>query len=150
MTVFTLETEQWIARTPEELFGFFGDATNLEQLTPPWLHFHIESLPDEMHKGARIQYRLRLHGIPLHWHSEITAWEPPLRFVDTQIRGPYRSWVHEHRFECLDGGTLMRDRVTYAVSGGALIHRFLVAPDLERIFQFRKSRLNSIFGGSHE
>jgi ligand-binding SRPBCC domain-containing protein len=103
-----------------------------------------------MHKGARIQYRLRLHGIPLHWHSEITAWEPPLRFVDTQIRGPYRSWVHEHRFECLDGGTLMRDRVTYEVSGGALIHRFLVAPDLERIFQFRKSRLNSIFGGSHE
>jgi len=147
MTTFTLETEQWLPREPEELFRFFADATNLEQLTPPWLHFHITRLPGEMRKGARIEYRLRLHGIPLRWHSEITDWAPPLRFADTQIRGPYRSWIHEHCFERRDGGTRMRDRVRYEVTGGALVRKFIVAPDLARIFQFRKDRLTSFFGG---
>jgi ligand-binding SRPBCC domain-containing protein len=149
MKLYTLNAEQWIARPPEELFPFFADAGNLEQLTPPWLHFRIVSSPVEIRAGARISYRLRLHGIQLAWQSEITAWEPPFRFVDEQTRGPYRAWIHEHTFESGDGGTLMRDTVQYAARGGPLVRKCLVAPDLEKIFKYRRARLESIFGGSH-
>jgi len=150
MRLFTLETEQWFPQTPEALFPFFADAANLEQLTPPWLHFRILSQRVEMREGAQILYGLRLHGIPLRWQSEITAWEPPFRFVDTQIRGPYRAWTHEHSFESRDGKTLMRDRVQYGVIGGSLIQKFLVAPDLSKIFEFRRVRLASILGANND
>ena len=149
MKLFTLVTEQWIARKPEELFPFFADAENLEQLTPPWLHFRIVRPAMEMRAGARIDYRLRVHGIPLKWQSENTVWEPPFRFIDAQTRGPYRTWIHEHTFESRDGGTSMRDHVQYAVTGGALVHNLLVAPDLEKIFTFRRNRLEFIFGRAH-
>jgi len=149
MRLFTLETEQWFPQTLETLFPFFADAANLEQLTPPWLHFRIVSPAVEMRAGALLDYRLRVHGIPLTWQSEITVWEPPFRFVDVQKRGPYRAWIHEHTFESRDGGTLMRDRVQYAVTGGALVRNLLVAPDLDKIFNFRRVRLESIFGGAH-
>lgn len=149
MRLFTLETEQWFPQTLETLFPFFADAANLEQLTPPWLHFRIVSPAVELRAGALLDYRLRVHGIPLTWQSEITVWEPPFRFVDVQKRGPYRAWIHEHTFESRDGGTLMRDRVQYAVTGGALVRNLLVAPDLDKIFNFRRVRLESIFGGAH-
>ena len=148
MKLFTLETEQWFPHPPEALFPFFADAANLERLTPPWLHFRILSQRVEMGKGTKILYALRLHGIPLCWQSEITVWEPPLRFVDTQIRGPYRAWTHEHVFEFRHGETVMRDRVQYGVIGGSLIQKFLVMPDLSKIFEFRRVRLASMFGSN--
>jgi ligand-binding SRPBCC domain-containing protein len=145
MRLFQLNVEQWIPRTPRELFQFFTKAENLEELTPRWLHFQIVHTPAEMRAGARIDYRLRLHGVALQWQSEIVVWEPPFRFVDVQRRGPYRAWRHEHTFELRDGGTLMRDRVHYAVRGGTLVRKFLVAPDLEKIFRYRRARLEYIF-----
>src|SRR5690348_1526830 len=108
MKLFTLNREQWIPRTLDELFPFFSNPENLELLTPPWLHFRIASAPGQIQAGARIDYRLRLHGLPLLWQSEIAVWEPPFRFVDVQKRGPYRAWIHEHTFEPRAGGTLMR------------------------------------------
>ena len=147
MKLFTITAEQWIPTTIEMVFPFFADPSNLEQLTPPWLHFRILRPVPEVHAGIRIDYRLRLHGIPLRWQSEITLWEPPFRFVDVQTRGPYRSWIHEHTFESRDGGTLMRDTVRYAVHGGALVRKLFVAPDLKRIFDFRRVQLESLFGG---
>jgi ligand-binding SRPBCC domain-containing protein len=83
---------------------------------------------------------LRLHGIPIRWQSVISVWEPPFRFVDEQVRGPYRSWLHEHTFEERDGGTLCRDRVEYDVPGGWLVNRYLVARDVKRIFEYRAER----------
>jgi ligand-binding SRPBCC domain-containing protein len=146
MKLFKLQTEQQIPRTPEELFPFFAAPENLEQLTPLWLNFRIVRAPLKMAAGVRIDYRLRLHGIPLSWQSEITIWEPPLRFVDVQTRGPYRVWIHEHTFEPHDGGTLMRDCVQYAVWGGLLVGKLLVARDINRIFAYRRARLESLFG----
>jgi ligand-binding SRPBCC domain-containing protein len=101
--------------------------------------------PIEMKPGTRIDYRLRLHGIPLRWQSEITTWEPPHRFVDQQRRGPYPLWVHEHTFLEQYGGTLARDHVEYKVPGGSLINRLLVRPDLEKIFKYRHQRLDLVF-----
>ncbi len=144
--MYTLDTELWLPCAPEKVFAFFADAHNLKALTPPWLHMEVlTSGSIEMRPGAHIDYRLRLHGIPLRWQSEITAWEPPYRFVDEQRRGPYRLWIHEHTFLAHDGGTLVRDRVQYTVLGGALINRFFVRPDLEKIFAYRHHKLQTIF-----
>src|SRR5262249_6627812 len=129
MRVRTLTTELWLPKPAEEVFAFFGDARNLDAVTPSWLHFRILTpMPMEMRRGATLEYRIRWRWVPLHWRTEITAWEPPFRFVDEQVKGPYRRWWHEHLFEMRDGGTLMRDRVEYAVPGWLaqpLLHRLL-------------------------
>jgi len=146
MKIHTLRSEVWIPRPREEVFAFFSRAENLEALTPRWLHFSILSpRPIAMEAGTRIRYQLRLHGIPLRWESEITAWEPPHRFVDEQRSGPYRRWIHEHQFLEHDGGTTVRDIVQYSVAGGMLVHRLFVAPDLDRIFEFRRQKVAEIF-----
>lgn len=119
------------------MFGFFAEPRNLERITPPWLRFRIVGDPPRMERGALIDYRLRLHGIPLAWRTEITAWSPPRRFVDVQRRGPFSHWEHEHTFERVDGGTLMRDTVDYAMPLPRLSNRLVVGRDLRGIFQFR-------------
>ena len=141
------QTELWLPLLPEELFPFFADASNLDTITPPWLHFHIVTPPPmEMVEGALIDYRLRVRGVPLRWRTRINVWQPPHRFVDEQISGPYRRWIHEHTFTVQNDGTLVRDVVHYAVPFDLLTHRLLVKPDLERIFAFRKQALQQRFG----
>lgn len=143
-----LRTEQWFDRSPDELFPFFADAFNLERITPSILRFRVvTSPPIEMKVGTVIDYRLRVRGVPVRWRTEITAWEPPFRFVDEQIRGPYRTWVHEHRFAAVDGGTRMTDTVRYAAPGGRLVERLLVDRDVAGIFEFRRGALEELFGG---
>ena len=130
----------------DDVFGFFASAENLNLLTPPWLRFSILTpLPIEMRRGAVIQYRIRLRGIPVRWDTEITEWEPPLCFTDTQIRGPYRLWIHRHSFEETPQGTLVTDNVTYRVPGGPLVNRLFVAGELRRIFAYRKARLLELY-----
>ena len=142
----TLETRLVLPWPVERVFDFFAEASNLETITPPWLHFHILTPPPiVMRNGTRIEYRLRLHGLPLRWCSEITSWDPPRRFVDEQIRGPYRVWIHEHEFMEKDGGTEVRDRVRYAVPGGALVDRLLVRRDVRTIFEHRARKLREAF-----
>jgi len=149
MKTFQLQTELWLPAPLEQVFPFFADAHNLEALTPPWLSFELLTPgPLEMRKGLTLDSKLRVRGLPLRWRSEITAWEPPHRFVDEQRKGPYRLWVHEHAFEARDGGTLVRDRVNYAVPGGSLVQRWLVGPDLDRIFAYRRRHLEARFGAA--
>lgn len=141
MTVHVLERSQHLLGRPDEVFGFFADAWNLEAITPPWLRFRVVTpRPLEMRAGAHIAYRLRLHGMPIRWLTRIEVWEPPLRFVDVQVRGPYRLWHHTHSFEPDGDGTLIRDRVRYALPLGPLgelAHAAIVCRDLRRIFAFR-------------
>jgi len=137
------------ARVPasiDEVFSFFSDAGNLDLLTPPFLRFQILTPePRTMAVGALIDYRLRVHGLPIRWRSEITAWDPPHRFVDEQRRGPYRMWIHEHRFRQVGGETEITDQVDYAVPGGRLVHRLFVRRDLMHIFDYRRKRLTEYF-----
>jgi len=145
MRIFTYETEAWLPRPPAEVFAFFGNAANLQVITPPWLNFQILTpSPIPMRTGTLIDYRLRIHGIPVRWQTEITVWEPPHRFVDVQKRGPYRQWNHEHRFIPLAGGTRCLDSIQYAVLGGVLIQRFLVKRDVEKIFAYRAQRMQEL------
>ena len=146
MRIHELRREQVLPATPEQVFPFFGDARNLEAITPPLLRFRVLTPePLEMRVGTHLQYRLRLHGVPVSWHTSIQAWDPPHRFVDVQTRGPYALWHHTHTFEPHgDGETLMRDVVRYAIGFGPLgevAHRLLVRRDLRTIFDFRAQAL---------
>lgn len=138
-------TELWLPRSREEVFQFFADARNLEVITPPWVRFRILTpTPIEMRAGVLIDYRIAVHGIPLRWRTQIAEWQPPVRFVDVQLSGPYRLWHHTHTFEERDGGTLCGDVVRYWPWGGRLIDRLFVGRDVRRIFQYRARRLREL------
>jgi ligand-binding SRPBCC domain-containing protein len=140
------KSEIWLPRPVEEVFAFFSDPANLDSITPPWLSFRmVRPRPIEMRVGTLLDYRLRIRGLPVRWRSKITAWEPPHRFVDEQIRGPYRLWIHEHNFEIQNAGTIVRDHVQYAVPFDWLVHKLMVRPDVERIFAYRTESLRRRF-----
>jgi ligand-binding SRPBCC domain-containing protein len=142
-----LHREVWLPQPMDRVFAFFSDATNLEALTPPWMRFRILTpTPIPMFAGQLIDYRLRVRGIPIRWRTRIEVWEPPFRFVDVQVRGPYHLWHHQHSFESRDGGTLCSDVVTYRPRGGSLIQRLFVDPDVRRIFDYRSDRLRELMG----
>jgi ligand-binding SRPBCC domain-containing protein len=139
---YLLTTRTSIPLDPARVFAFFADAGSLDRLTPRWLHFRVDTvLPIAMGPGTRIDYRLRLHGVPIRWQTEITEWDPPHRFVDEQRHGPYRWWLHTHTFAPSDAGTEVEDIVDYEPRGGALVHAVLVGPDLRRIFAYRADAL---------
>jgi len=143
------EADLWLPCPRTEMFPFFANAANLQAITPPFLNFVVLTPePIEMRAGAIIDYKLRVRGFPMRWRTLISAWEPPFRFVDEQVRGPYRQWIHEHTFEERDGGTFMRDLVRDRVPGGALIDRMFVREDVRRIFTFRRDALLRLFSNS--
>ncbi len=147
MKEFIFEAETYLARPRSEVFPFFAEARNLQTLTPPWLKFEVLTpSPIILRPGALIDYRITVHGIPIRWRTEITEWDPPHRFVDVQLSGPYTLWHHTHTFEERNGGTVCADRVRYRPRGGALIHWLFVRRDVQRIFQYRQQRLNELFG----
>src|SRR3954468_23130403 len=145
-----LHREQRLEAPPSVVFPFFADARNLEAITPPLLRFRLLTPePVSMGVGTFLQYALRVHGVPVRWDTLIQEWAPPRRFVDVQVRGPYRLWHHTHELEPLDGGagTLMRDTVHYAVGfgfAGEIARRTVVRRDLEAIFAFRAERVPAL------
>ena len=149
MRTHVLHREQRLDGPPEEVFPFFADARNLEAITPPLLRFRVVTPgPIDVHAGTFLQYRLRLHGVPVTWHTIMQEWDPPHRFVDVQVRGPYALWHHTHLFAPAGhGGTLMTDTVRYAVGFGPLgeiAPRALVRRDVEAIFAFRAQRVPAL------
>ena len=139
-----LSTSVTLSLAVEETFAFFADASNLEKITPPELGFQILTpQPIEITQGTEINYRLRLYGVPLDWSSRITHWNPPHRFIDEQIQGPYKLWVHNHRFYEHHEGTEIVDEVWYKLPlwpVGEFAYP-LVAAQLSRIFRYRKQAL---------
>jgi len=144
-----LELDQVLPGERDEVFAFYADAFNLEAITPPWLGFRVVTPgPIEMRAGALIEYRLALHRIPVRWLTRIEEWTPGRSFVDAQLRGPYRLWHHTHTFTPAGGGTLVGDRVRYALPFGPLgtvAHAALVRRDLERIFDYRRPAIERRF-----
>ena len=141
MSAHRLEREQVLPRPLQDVIAFFAEARNLERITPPWLVFRVLTPePIEMRVGTLIDYRLRVHGLPLSWTTRIEEWEPGVGFVDRQIAGPYRLWHHRHSFRAQGDSTVVTDGVDYALPFGPLgelAHRLLVRRDLEQIFAYR-------------
>lgn len=148
---YVLERSQLIPAPPEEVFAFFSDPANLARITPPWLSFRIHGERPELREGSRIEYRISWSFVTLRWVTRIASWSPPASFVDVQEKGPYRKWIHAHRFTPTPGGTVrMDDRVEYELPFGALgrlVHALRVRRQLEEIFDFRRRTIDEIFPG---
>ena len=145
----TFQTSMRLAVEIDKVFPFFAEAGNLAAITPPELCFRILTpRPITMREGTLIDYRLRLFGLPFFWRARISVWEPPARFIDEQIEGPYRQWVHTHTFTKHNGGTEITDVVRYrlplwpAGELGAPVIRIL----LHRIFRYRRQAIRKAFG----
>mgnify|MGYP003349049391 FL=1 len=149
MSKHTIRREIWLPHSREEVFEFFSAARNLEQITPPLLKFEVltpEPIP--MGEGTLIDYRLRVHGLPLRWRTKITRWNPPYQFADIQLKGPYQLWDHTHTFLEENGGTRMIDEVVYELPFGPLgdvVHALSVRRDVEEIFRYRNSVIGTLF-----
>ncbi|MBK7932601.1 MAG: SRPBCC family protein [Pyrinomonadaceae bacterium] len=134
----------------EDVFEFFADAGNLERITPPELNFHILTpQPIDIKQGTLIDYKLKMRGIPIKWRTEISVWEPPYRFVDQQLRGAYRQWIHTHTFtELSRTQTLMEDEVRYRLPIEPLgdIAHFFVKSELDYIFDYRQKVVAEMLG----
>ena len=141
---YRLRTHIHVPSSLDTTFAFFADAANLARVTPRELGFSIATpLPIEMRAGALIDYTIRLWGVPLRWRTRIAVWEPGVQFVDEQLAGPYRSWVHTHRFTGADGGTDIDDEVVYSLPFG-LAGRLaapLIRLQLGRIFRYRTAEV---------
>ena len=150
--IHVLKASQRLPLNPNEVFPFFAEAANLERLTPPELQFHIiTSPPITMQLGTLIEYRLRLFRSSLQMADRISRWHPPLEFVDEQLRGPYRLWVHTHRFYPEDGATRMEDEVHYRLPFfpvGETAYP-LVRWQIQRIFTFRRQAIAGFLGNNY-
>jgi ligand-binding SRPBCC domain-containing protein len=149
----TFSAEQFVPLSRDQVFEFFSTPHNLEAITPPWLKFRIvhESAP-RPGEGVEYTYKLLMRGIPMKWRSRLTEWVPGERFVDIQLQGPYAEWHHTHTFEDAEGGTLIRDHVSYRLPLGWLGLFFggrFVAADVRRIFDYRKRRTAELLAEVH-
>jgi len=136
-----LKTTTTLSMPIDEVFAFFSEAGNLERVTPPELGFQIDTpLPIEMGKGTLIEYTLRLFGFPIRWRTLISEWNPPHGFVDEQLKGPYRQWIHRHSFRSFGDSTIMEDNVCYRLPLWPMgeLALPLIRMQLKRIFRFRE------------
>lgn len=155
MSIHVLTRQQELGGSPEEVFPFFADATNLEAITPPLLAFQVTTpRPIAMHAGTLIEYRLKIHHVPIRWRTLIEQWQPSEMFVDKQIKGPYKLWHHTHRFESLPGErTLMTDVVRYSVGYGPLgdlARSLFVGRDVASIFDYRAEVIEPLLAADIE
>jgi ligand-binding SRPBCC domain-containing protein len=149
MSEHVFESEQRVRGALPEVFEFFSRASNLERITPPFLSFALTSEDaEDVHEGMLITYRLKVHGVPLKWVTRIEEFEPGHHFVDRQLKGPYKLWLHRHEFEADGDFTTVRDHVRYALPFGLLgeaAHPLFVRRDIERIFAYRNEAIERIF-----
>jgi ligand-binding SRPBCC domain-containing protein len=151
MKIYTLERIQHLPIGIDEAWTFFSDPRNLPKITPPSMGFRtLGNVPDAMHAGMIVTYRVRpLPRLAVTWVTEITHVEEPHFFVDEQRFGPYRFWHHQHHFREVEGGTEIRDLIHYVLPldpAGRMVQRWMVGPQLQRIFEYRSRILRERFG----
>lgn len=152
MARYLLECSLTLPRSVEETFRVFEDPRNLARITPDWLNFRITTPGNPpMRRGLEIDYIIRWMGLPMPWRTLISDYQPPKRFVDEQIRGPYKHWRHRHEFRPHAGGTLVEDAVEYELPLGLIgraAHQGLVGRQLLAIFRFRQQAIGGLLQSS--
>jgi hypothetical protein len=147
--MYTLECELVTAASLRDAFAVFENPYNLERITPPWLSFRIITPNLKMRAGAEIDYTFRSLGIPMTWRTLITEYDPPHLFVDEAVSSPYSLWRHRHTFHETEEGTIVADRVDYALPLGPIgriAHSLVVRRQLESIFEYRQSAIAALLG----
>jgi ligand-binding SRPBCC domain-containing protein len=145
------QATQAFPRTVEEVFAFFRRPANLLLVSPPELHLRLVEGPEELGLGSRLVVKGRRWGVPQRIASEVTAFEPNVAFTDEQREGPFRKFVHAHRFEAVPGGARMTDTIEYDPPGGLLglvATAARIERDLRWIFAYRTARLGELLGRS--
>jgi ligand-binding SRPBCC domain-containing protein len=149
MKIYKLEREQVINKPIEQVFAFFEKPENLATITPPSMQFNILTpFPLDMKTGSIIDYAIKIFGFRIHWRTIIAGYDPPSGFVDEQLKGPYAFWRHKHQFEKIENGSLIRDKVNYALPFGylgRLVHMIFVKRQLQHIFNYRSTAIKEIF-----
>jgi ligand-binding SRPBCC domain-containing protein len=149
MADYILESRVWLARTRAEVFAFFADSSHLLLITPPAFRLCLVGGPTTLSTGAVLDMRLHWLGVPIRWRAFIREWDPPYRFVDVQVRGPYARWEHRHRFLEEGDGTWVEDRVTYRLPFGPLgraAHALIVRRQIAALWRYRTRRLGELVG----
>ena len=139
----------WLGRPRPEVFAFFADPANLPTLTPPALGLRLRAPGTTMAAGTVLDFELRWLGIPVRWRAYVREYDPPFRFLDVQVTGPWARWEHRHRFLVEDGGTIVEDRIVYRLPLGALgraAHALLVGRQLRAAWAYRTRRLGELLG----
>jgi ligand-binding SRPBCC domain-containing protein len=150
MKPYILKRKQVVEKPLEEVFEFFSRPENLSRITPPEMGFNIITpIPIDMNRGSLIDYTVKVLGpLAVRWTSLISEYDPPHKFVDVQLRGPYSFWHHTHTFKSIAGGTEITDEVRYLIPMGIignLAHALFVRKKLEQIFDFRRHVIGNYF-----
>lgn len=155
MPDYVIERRLWLARGRRDVFAFFADPRNLGSLHPEWARPRwLADPPDRLDAGAVLDFSVPLGGLRIPWRVMVREFDPPFRFVDAQIRGPFARWEHRHRFleeperEGGPPGTCIEDRVTYRLPMGPLgraAHAFGAGRRIAGLFEYRDRRLKEIF-----
>lgn len=146
---YLLKAESTLGQPLDTIFDFFSRPENLGLITPPGMQFRMMSSIGEIAEGVEIRYKLRVGPLPISWTTRIDVWEDRVRFVDSQIKGPYSSWWHEHRFEANGETTKMFDRVFYTPPAGPLgkiANCLFIEDELRRVFAYRTAVMRRRFG----
>jgi len=136
-----------------DVWHYFSDPRNLARITPPYMRFRITGFPngEVFQEGMLIRYKVSpLLGIPVTWVTRIEAVTPLQKFVDVQLKGPFKLWEHTHTFEEKAGNTLMKDSVRYLPPLGilgSLANALFLRQQLAGIFAFREKAVKEIFPG---
>lgn len=152
MGFYQLHHTQKIPASMDQVWNFISAPDNLKKITPPYMGFEITSaqIPGKMYPGMIISYKVSpLPGFKMTWVTEITHVREMEYFVDEQRVGPYAMWHHEHKIEPVEGGVLMTDIVSYKPPFGilgTLANFMFIRKQLQHIFDFRQTAMDSIFG----
>ena len=147
MADYVMESRLWLARSRPDVFAFLADPANLARVMPPSLRVRLLTPEVRMQAGAVLDFRLAWLGLPLSWRLFVREWDPPYRFVDVQVRGPYARWEHRHRLLAEGDGTWLEDRVTYRLAAGAVgraAHALVVGRQLRAAWAYRRARLQAL------
>lgn len=140
---------QWVKSPLEETFKFFSDESNLQVITPDSLSFKVlDKSSDNVQRGTIINYQLQLYGVPFKWKTEIVDFQNNNQFIDKQLNGPYKLWLHTHRFKKFKDGTLILDDVKYQLPlgrWGLFFGGWFVKRDINKIFNYRYKKLEKLF-----